>query len=606
MPDPSAVFAEATAIYLARSGDSIPSELSPLAAIKGALPQRAYIAGQPDDPCALQAGSRGEMMLIIEDAERRMSQCSGGGPLPKLLAGRQTEAGPSDESMLLEWLRLGGWSDAAPPEDVVVRSIERELKQRPLQSEEQGVVVSNFDGLEVLHKGQPLRSVRARVEGPRWMELTAVHLDDELFYLRWQQETTGALDHQWWESHSLWQRTGSGLALLWRVHTAQVPILDAPAPENIAVEPVHSPPDVAAFGDGEAVALVGGETLYALQLNPERGWTSAESLDDSGEATDAFLAGSSDAALAVWQRGSTLHARRFTPRGGWSAPLTVAEGVATEADAVAAVGPSGHAVVSWQQADGSRWVRRMSDSGAWIDAAAVSPGAGHVAIAVNRQGSAALIWQEDSAIRTSHHTRRGSWSSPETLSRENEQPDRPTIAIDRWGRMVAVWRSEIDGQVELRARTALPIRGWSPRTESLLTSRRGPISPPEVVMDPMGEAMVIWLESGVRGALWTRRHTLRRGWDPGEQVLLPGEADPATLAVTMHSDSSVAAAWIGRGSGWTARYIPGMGWGEVAIIETRTAPVGTIRLASYDSSSTLFLWSQGSSDPVQLWAREVP
>ena len=184
------------------------------------------------------------------------------------------------------------------------------------------------------------------------------------------------------------------------------------------------------------------------------------------------------------------------------------------------------------------------------------------------------------------------------------------MGIDRWGQLLVAWRSTIEGpglkpRVEIFARTWIPLRGWQPLAQELLTSRRGEISPPAVVTDAMGESVVIWLERGIRVGLWARHHTLRRGWTDAEHVLGIGDAEVMRPQVVGHGGGSVTAVWLGQDSAWTSQFIHGLSWGRVAAVESADMPVHDIAISTTGESNTIYLWTQGDREPVQLLVREV-
>jgi hypothetical protein len=126
-----------------------------------------------------------------------------------------------------------------------------------------------------------------------------------------------------------------------------------------------------------------------------------------------------------------------------------------------------------------------------------------------------------------------------------------------------------------------------------------------VVTDPLGESVVLWLERGVRVGIWARHHTLRRGWDDAEHVLGIGDADVMRPQVISHGGGSVTAVWLGQNSAWTSQFIHGLSWGRVAAVESADMPVHNIALDAAGESNTVFLWTQGDREPVQLLVREV-
>ena len=602
--DPAQVYSRAQSAMLVRSGESLPTELNPLIALKGALPDHAYIT-ETWDACDLEAGPPGSMMLLITDANGLQTRCGGAGPLSQALTGQRA----SGESDLTAWLRLGGWSDEPLPADLIALTLDRELQANPLEYPEESVEVSGYTGLDIEIGRSRIRSTTTRPEGPRWMVLSSLRLDDSFFYIHWVQEVTGDNNPWQWESHSMWQRTEAGLIPLWRQESRHIPILETTQqPEVLAAVPLETPAMLATMSDGSSLVMIAEDELSALTLDPERGWSRPEPIATA--ANDPLLVSAGNRAQVVWSQGTTLHTRHFSASRGWGKPLQIAEGIAEDAAAIAAMSRGGDVLVSWLHADGTRWVRLLSSNGEWDEATPAAPaGATHPHAVINQSGTAAMVWAHQGAIQSIRHSR-GSWSPPRTISQSNETADAPQVGIDRWGQLLVAWRSTIEGpglkpRVEIFARTWIPLRGWQPLAQELLTSRRGEISPPAVVTDAMGESVVIWLERGIRVGLWARHHTLRRGWTDAEHVLGIGDAEVMRPQVVGHGGGSVTAVWLGQDSAWTSQFIHGLSWGRVAAVESADMPVHDIAISTTGESNTIYLWTQGDREPVQLLVREV-
>ncbi len=602
--DPAAVYARVTSAMLARSGQSLPTELTPMVSLKGDLPERAYIT-DTWDACDLEAGPSGSMMLLLIDAEGFQTRCGGAGPLSHAMTGQDTTGGSS----LSTWLRLGGWSDEVLPLDVITTTLKRELSDNPLEYPEDTITVGNYTGLNLIVDGTVVRSAMLRSEGPRWMVVDGLQLDDEFFYLHWVQEVTGNNDPWQWESHSMWRRTDVGIVPLWRVESRHIPILQVTsAPETIAALPADAAPMLAAIGSS-ALALLEQDGLHAIHLDADRGWSSPEVIASAG--ADPVFTSAGNRAQVAWSQAGTLHTRQYRASAGWGKPIVVAEGAAADPQTVLAMGSSGDVLISWVHTSGARRVRVLSSKGTWTDATEVAPAdSAHAHAAVNSKGQAALTWTHGDQIIATRYSPRGGWDTPRTLSQPNETADVSRVGIDRWGRIMVAWRSEITGQgvsahAELYARTWAPLRGWQPLAVPLLTSRRGAISPPVVVMDAIGESVVLWLEQGARASVWARHHTARRGWDEPVHSTGLGQAEVDSLQVTSHGGGSVTAVWIGQRSAWTNQFIHGLGWGRVSALESADMTVHDVSIASAGESMTMYLWTQGDRETIQLLYREA-
>lgn len=599
--DAAAIFARAAEVYIARTGDSIQSELTPMLALKGELPERTYLS-DTWEACDLEPGPPGGLMLVVVDEVGHMSRCGGAGPLPT----PGLESSMSAEQ-LRSWLRYGGWLAEPPDEAFVLEVVERELSANPLQYGEQGVAIENFADVDArLESGAPIRSLKARVPGPRWMSLDVMAGPGDVYYIGWHHEQGASGAREVWKSHSLWRREPSGKPVpLWRVESPHTPVLDAAPGERIGIEPLAAPPRIAAFDDRSAVAVLPGRDLFAIRLDPQRGWKPPETLSD-GDASDQVTFAAGDAAAVVaWVEGDVLRSRRYTPADGWSETRRLAEPPA--ADPLLAVNDRGAALLAWTGLDGLLWTRQMGASGEWGAPEAIAErGATEVSISLSDSGRALVTWVQDEAVRARVTNHKGRWERPRALSYEKGGAH-PSGAIDRWGRAVVVWAEGTGSRRELYVRTLLPVRGWSAEPEKLMTNRRGAVGPPAVVMSDAGGATVFWLQEGSRGQLWARHYTLRRGWASPEQRLLPGSVNPGQRPeVVLHDDGTISAAWVGDRSAWTCRYRGGAGFERVAAFEELDPPVQGIGIDGYIDSGTMFIWSQGAADPMEVWVREQP
>ncbi|MFT4975975.1 MAG: hypothetical protein ACI8S6_001870 [Myxococcota bacterium] len=596
--DPAAVFARSTEVFIARSGESIPSELTPLLSLKGELPERVYIADTWES-CDLEAGPRGSMMLVIVDDVGHMSRCGGAGPLPQ-----QGTSGAMSSGALRSWLRYGGWLAEAPPEAFLLEIVERELTSNPLRHGEQGVALKDFPGVDTqLKSGVPIRSLEARVMGPRWMQLSVMAGPDDVYYIGWHHEQGNSGNREVWESHALWQVSRGAPAALWRVESPHLPVLDAAPGERIGIESLAGAPHIAAFDDGSAIAVLPGAALFAVELDPARGWKSPQTLSDgSGSAQVAFASGDR-AAVVAWVEGDVLRARRYLSGTGWSEPQRLAEPPASKP--LLAVNDRGEALMAWRGLEGQLWSRWMDTDGEWSPPEALAgPGASAPHLALADNGRALLSWVEEGSVRARTATGRGRWSKPRAMSYD-EAASTPHGAIDRWGRAVVAWIEGSGSHRELLARTHLPLRGWSPEPERLVTNRRGVVGPPVVSMSDTGGATVFWLQESSRAMLWARHFTLRRGWASPEQILLLGPVEPEQQPTAVrHDDGSVSVVWRGDRDGWTSRYLAGAGFGRLAAFEEITPVVQELGADSYRDSGIMFIWSQGDAAQAEIWVRE--
>lgn len=598
--DSASVFARSAEVFIARSGRTMPSELTPIIALKGDLPRRAYIS-DTWEACDLEAGPRNSLMLVTVDEVGHMSRCGGAGPFP--IPGSKDAM---SAQALREWLRHGGWLGELMSEELLLQVVEREMTSNPVEYPEQGVAIEGFPDINTrLDSGIPIMSLQARVPGPRWMTLTTVAGPDGAYYVSWQHEKTINNERNVWESHSLWRHTPDGPVVLWHVESPQTPVLNADPSERIGIEVLSGKPMVAAFDDASAVAVMPGTSLFSLELDAGRGWQAPQILD-AGANVEVFSFDAGDqSAVVAWEEGGALLARRFLPASGWSEPSSIAASSVSALQVV--VNDAGMALMVWKVPDGQIWTARMSSSGEWEPATAVAgQNSSNPHIDLSSNGRSIIVWVEDGAIRTRQMDRRGnSWSRQRALSYQRTA-EHPRAAIDRWGRAVVVWAEGAGLAREVYARTHRPLRGWEDDPERLVTNRRGRVGLPEVIIADGGGASVFWLQEGSRAMLWGRDYTSRRGWSNAKQVLLlEGVQDDQRPASVLHADGTVTLAWVGEQSGWTSRYIiGGAGFERQNAFEEHSSEVLSLSMDAYGEHGIMLIWSQGDEMPVEIWFRE--
>ncbi|MEL6343775.1 MAG: hypothetical protein AAFV53_11630 [Myxococcota bacterium] len=595
--DPIQVFSESSSVFIGRAGDTLPNEIRPLIPLKSDLPKRAYLQ-DTWHACDLKPPGPGEMLLLIMQYDGYVNRCTGSGALPLGAGGGMSEAA------LREWLQFGGWMDGKPPANVLERSIARELSDHPLQFGEEGVGIEGYSGLDQRIEDVPVRSLQAQVPERRWMVLEALASEDgEMVYLSWRHERgANAKDGPAvWVSHSIWQVTGRDVIPLWRAETLPTPVLRAPPGERLANESLQSPPAIAAFADTSAVAVIPGDRLYSIRLDPERGWMSPETLSDAADApADAATATGGEMALSVWVQDGALLARRYRPSSGWEPVRQVAASPASSPQVVA--DEDGGALVIWAGAGGALFGRQMLSNGEWAEPAAITDGAvtePHAALGAG--GAAAVTWIEKDAVMVRRSDGRAAWTPAQRVSGEPDVVG-PRVGVDRRGEVVVAWARGGENDRTLWGRRS---RGNNWRSlEALRTNPRGTAGLPEVVVTAGGITVVFWAQGGVKGSLWARAAHPRRGWEESRQIGVYGEVIDARPIAAPQADGGLVLGWRAAGSAWTTRYDPSVGFYRISAIEERLEPVQMISISPYQQASAMYLWTQGEGAPVSLWTRE--
>ncbi|WP_375768361.1 Ig-like domain-containing protein [Archangium gephyra] len=251
--------------------------------------------------------------------------------------------------------------------------------------------------------------------------------------------------------------------------------------------------------------------LYAAEYTPGTGWGEPRLLETRDEPVSTPRVGvdAEGNALVVWKQSDgtaeSLWAARLVKGGGWGAPLLLeTDAGATTVPALALEG-SGRAVAAWLQPDSGGTVRvrasRYVPGSGWTppEQAAASGEGSSVSAALSANGSAFLLFRGSSeasvgpSLLSTRYVPGEGWSTVAT--RLGEAPpggDDPGLAMDRWGRAMAVWtRPEAStGFWFLSVSRFVPKEGW--RSISLGTRMA---SQPSVASDGQGNFHLVWVEN---------------------------------------------------------------------------------------------------------------
>lgn len=302
----------------------------------------------------------------------------------------------------------------------------------------------------------------------------------------------------------------------------------------------------------------------------------------------------------------------------WSAPVRLST-------SFRAIGPelalsrSGHGLVVWDREEGGECASSPASLGCvhiltsrsrtavgWTPELEVNrPGVGSApTAATNDAGNEAVLWVHDiGADRFLQAVFRPASSDPfpnaEDLSKEVQEVRDHAIAMDAAGNLVAVWTQRLGALLTVETE-------WRPRASGAW-SAASPLSPsvpdagvfgPVVKVNPDGEAIAAWVESGVvvaaLGNLATQTWAPR---DPLSSVAGLGEGDPS-VAIDDAGDTAATWLWLGATSEHPvvqAAYRPRGGQWEVRTLGEADGSVPSQpRAALDDGGNATFVWVGGT------------
>jgi hypothetical protein len=217
-------------------------------------------------------------------------------------------------------------------------------------------------------------------------------------------------------------------------------------------------------------------------------------------------------AVAVWVQTlatspSIVAATRPGVSGVWQSPAQIGSTGPTDGGPQVVIDPAGRATAIWADASGIRTADQPL-GGTWSTPAAVpgSAGAFDPSLALDPQGDATAVFDQSvgngvgpSAKADAAASARplgATWQTPVVISTQN--PDsghapNPQVAVDPQGDAIAVWTA-FDGTNNTAEAANRPAGGaWpAPAAAKTLSRDAEGLSPPQLAVDPQGNAAVVW------------------------------------------------------------------------------------------------------------------
>jgi len=321
---------------------------------------------------------------------------------------------------------------------------------------------------------------------------------------------------------------------------------------------------------------------------------------------------------AIWGRrvGRSRVVQSATrPAGGpWSAPVTLSKPGA--GSALVAVDSEGEVTAVWllEREEGWRSVVQSATrpaGGPWSPPVNLSPerkAARSPQVALDPQGGATAVWEEESSGATQSATRPpgGNWSAPVTLSATGVRAAWPQVAVDSQGNATAVWAGAVfsGGRIQShRIQTATRPAGgsWSAPVSISKPGHRH-VQDPQIAVDPQGEATAIWQRSNgsdlvVQGATrppggsWSAPVEITAGHGQGGQHLrLAVDSWGNATAIWKGYDSNQGTTFAIQG----AKRPPGGTWSRPTDISRRTKSLGEPQIAVDPQGRSTAIWAIGA------------
>ncbi|MFZ4857112.1 MAG: PKD domain-containing protein [Desulfuromonadaceae bacterium] len=329
-------------------------------------------------------------------------------------------------------------------------------------------------------------------------------------------------------------------------------------------------------------------------------------------------------AMAVWYQTDGFHnniwANRYTPATGWGAAQLIETDNAGEAYyPQVAMDSSGNAIAVWYQFDGIRsniWANRYTPTAGWGTAQLIETdngSAGSPQIAMTSGGTAMVVWyQYDTAranIWANRYTPITGWGTAQLIESDNPgDAVEPQVAIDPVGNAVAVWYQSDGSRNNIWANRYSQSTGLWGTAQLIETDNTGTAYNPQVVMDPGGNAVAVWVQSdGTRFNIYANQCSSAGAWGTAQLIENNNTGRAFYPHVAMDSSGTAMAVWqqydTTRDNIWANRYTPGGGWGTPQLIETdNNGSAENPRIAMSSSGTAVVSWQQLDGTRYNNWA----
>jgi hypothetical protein len=330
-------------------------------------------------------------------------------------------------------------------------------------------------------------------------------------------------------------------------------------------------------------------------------------------------------AIAVWNQydGTTnayhIWAIRYVAGVGWGTAQLIENNNGDASNPQIAMDGSGNAIAVWNQSDGTLiniWANRYVAGVGWGTAQLIETNnagnAGGANIAMNPSGNAIAVWyQYDSAgkghIWANRYVVGSGWGTAQLIENNNATASSPQIAMDGSGNAIAVW-SQYDGSWNrIWANRYVVGSGWG--TAQLIENNNATASSPQIAMNANGNAIAVWklYYENTQFDIWANRYVAGVGWGTIQLIETDNAGNADYPQIAMDGSGNAIAVWKQsdgtRTNIWANRYVVGSGWGTAQLIETDNAGNADYpQIAMDGSGNATVVWTQSDGTRTNIWA----
>ncbi len=326
-----------------------------------------------------------------------------------------------------------------------------------------------------------------------------------------------------------------------------------------------SVPDVALDASGNATAVWiqwdGAQyDAFASRFAPGTGWSPPGPIEPLPGDSYSPSVGVDPAGnvVAVWNHAPDIYANTYTPGLGWGTAGPIDSETGEARNPQVSVGPDGSAVAVWQQYDGTVygiWANRLVPGIGWGSAIRIGRGdytlglPQRARVAVGGDGSAIVAWEQGTGNRNALFANRFipglGWGLARQIDAELGNSWRPSVAIDPQGNGIVVWQQS-GGAGDIRARIYANrhLAGGDWQGPELVETDSGTTDEPQVGVDAKGNAIVVWRQDDSWSwNIWANRYATPDTVSPSILITTPADGtttDRPVISVSGITEPAVA------------------------------------------------------------------
>jgi hypothetical protein len=222
-------------------------------------------------------------------------------------------------------------------------------------------------------------------------------------------------------------------------------------------------------------------------------------------------------------------------------------------------------------------------------------------------GNAIAVWLQYDVVRGSIWSNRYvagvGWGVAQLIEAEDGYDAySPQVAMDEDGNAIVVWAQEggiVGGtMMSIWSNRFYVGVGWASANFFELDVDSGGASYPQVAVGGDGNAVAVWEQAdGTRKSIWSNRYVIGIGWGDVQLIEAYDEYEYEFGArVAVDRDGNAIAVWRYVYSAeqgiWSNRYVVGVGWGDAEPVEIDSLSAGSPQVAMDRDGNAIAVWEQ--------------